>query len=88
MCDHITSTTDQPCTLPADFWVMTTRKSKDTCGCLYRPNQLACYRHLPAAIASIASLNDQMAHGMSDPSNDGVTVKTRRVGPRGWSVWS
>jgi hypothetical protein len=89
MCQQITSTTGQQCPLPDDFWVMTSRKSTTNCGCLYRPNQLACYRHLPQAIARIAELNDQMAHGMSDPNHDGVTVKTRHVNAaKGWEYWS
>ena len=89
MCDFTVKATGAQCERSTDFWVMTTRIGKSTCGCDYRPSTLACASHLSQAIARIATLNDHMAHGMSDPKRDGVTVKTRHVNTKtGQDYWA
>ena len=89
MCEFTVKATGEQCKQTANYWIMTTRISKSTCGCDYRPNMSACASHLPQAIARIATLNDQMAHGMSDPKRDGVTVKSRHVNSKtGQDYWA
>jgi hypothetical protein len=67
------------------FWVMTHRVGKTTCGCGYQPNMMCCVVHLKATVKRVSELNQSITTG--DYNATGVIVKTRESRGSEWSVW-